>query len=111
MKVKELKEIIEDLENNNYNLEEIDVVVPTMKLGCVGAVPSTSIQRALKGFDWDSNKLLLYPETILREIELDEIKYLREKYEELGGKVYEINNNLKRENKELRDKINKLEQQ
>ena len=110
MKVKELKEIIERLENNNCNIEDIEVVVPTMKLGCAGPTPTTSIRSAFKGIDWDNNKLLLYPETTLREIERDEIKSLKEKYEELGRKVYEINN-LKRENKKLKDKINKLEQQ
>ena len=110
MKVKELKEIIERLENNNCNIEELEVVVPTMKLGCVGPTPTTSIQSAFKGIDWDNNKLLLYPETTLREIERDEIKSLKEKYEEVGWKAYEINN-LKRENKKLKDKINKLEQQ
>ena len=110
MKVKELKEIIERLENNNCNIEDIEVVVPTMKLGCVGPTPTTSIQSAFKGIDWDNNKLLLYPETTLREIERDEIKSLKEKYEEVGWKAYEINN-LKRENKKLKDKINKLEQQ
>lgn len=110
MKIKELKEIIEHLENNNYNLEDIEVVVTTMKLGCAGATPTTGIQSAFKGIDWDNNKLLLYPETTLREIEQDEIKPLKEKYEEVGWKAYEINN-LKRENKKLKDKINKLEQQ
>ena len=110
MKVKELKEIIERLENNNCNIEGVEVVVPTMKLGCVGPTPTTSIQSAFKGIDWDNNKLLLYPETTLREIERDEIKSLKEKYEEVGWKAYEINN-LKRENKKLKDKINKLEQQ
>ena len=110
MKVKELKEIIERLENNNYNIEDIEVVVPTVKLGCVGPTPTTSIQSAFVGIDWDNNKLLLYPETTLREIDRDEIKSLREKYEDLGWKAYEINN-LKRENKKLKDKINKLEQQ
>ena len=110
MKAKELKEIIEHLENNNYNLEDVEVVVPTVKLGCVGPTPTTSIQSAIEGIDWDNNKLLLYPETTLREIDQDEIKSLREKYEDLGWKAYEINN-LKRENKKLKDKINKLEQQ
>ena len=110
MKAKELKEIIEHLENNNYNIEDIEIVVPTMKLGCVGPTPTTSIQGAFVGIDWDNNKLLLYPETTLREIDRDEIKYLSEKYKDLGWKAYEINN-LKRENKKLKDKINKLEQQ
>ena len=47
MKAKELKGIIEHLENNNYNIEDIEVVVPTMKLGCVGPTPTTSIRGAI----------------------------------------------------------------
>lgn len=66
------------------NLEDIQVVIPTHKVGLIGGAPHTNIKSIGLGFDWDRGKLIIYPEQTLREIDRDEIKTLKDKYKELG---------------------------
>jgi len=84
------------------------VVIPVYRVGAVGGTPSVDIKIVRAGFDWDSGRIFIEPETRLREIDRDEIKTMQDKYEELGWKHYEISG-LKSENKKLRKRIEELE--
>lgn len=110
MTLSELKELVEQMEQQavrqRLNLEEIQVVIASHKVGLIGGTPSTNIKDINLGFDWDSGKLIIYPEQTLREIDRDEIKTLRDKYEELGWSKYEIDKIVK-ENKKLKEQLNK----
>jgi hypothetical protein len=61
------------------------------------------------GFDWDNNKLMLYPTEDLSRSDHDYLANIRKQAEELGWSVYEMGN-LKREikhlNKLLKEKEN-----
>ena len=110
MTLLELKELVEQMEQQSirqrFNLEDIQVVIATHKVGLSGGTPNTNIKRIDLGFDWDRGKLIIYPEQTLREIDRDEIKALRGKYEELGWSKYKIDKIVK-ENKKLKEQFNK----
>lgn len=108
MNLLELKELVEHIEQQatrqRLNLEDVQVVIPTHKLGMIGGTPNTGIKSIYLGFDWDRGKLLIIPEKTLREIDKDEIKALRDKYEELSWKKSKIDR-LLRENKKLKEQL------
>ena len=110
MTLSELKELVCAIEQQairqRLNLEDIQVVIATHKVGLIGGTPNTNIKRIDLGFDWDRGKLIIYPEQTLREIDRDEIKALRDKYEELGWSKYKIDKIVK-ENKKLKEQLNK----
>ena len=89
-------------------LEAVNVVIPIETVGRVGGTSSIPIKTMIKGFDWDNNKLLLYPETDLMLADTDTLSKLREECEQMGWTAFEIGN-LKRENKRLRKMIAELE--
>lgn len=110
MTLSELKELVEQMEQQairqRLNLEDVQVVIATHKVGLIGGTPNTNIKCINLGFDWDSGKLIIYPEQTLREIGRDEIKALKDKYEELGWSKYKIDKIVK-ENKKLKEQLNK----
>ncbi len=110
MTLLELKELVEQMEQQairqRLNLEDVQVVIATHKLGLIGGTPNTNIKCINLGFDWDRGKLIIYPEQTLREIDRDEIKALKDKYEELGWSKYKIDKIVK-ENKKLKEQLNK----
>jgi len=91
-----------------HRKQDWQVVIPVYRVGAVGGTPSVDIKIVRAGFDWDSGRIFIEPETRLREIDRDEIKTMQDKYEELGWKHYEISG-LKSENKKLRKRIEELE--
>ena len=110
MTLSELKELVEQTEQQairqRLNLEDVQVVIATHKVGLIGGTPNTNIKCINLGFDWDRGKLIIYPEQTLREISRDEIKTLKDKYEELGWSKYKIDKIVK-ENKKLKEQLNK----
>lgn len=72
----------------------------------IGGTPNTNIKCINLGFDWDRSKLIIYPEQTLWEISRDEIKTLKDNYEELGWGKYKIDKTVK-ENKKLKEQLNK----
>ena len=110
MTLSELKELVEQTEQQvirqRLNLEDVQVVIATHKVGLIGGTPNTNIKCINLGFDWDRGKLIIYPEQTLREIDRDEIKTLKDKYEELGWSKYKIDKIVK-ENKKLKGQLNK----
>ena len=110
MTLSELKELVEQMEQQAIrqclNLEDVQVVITTHKVGIIGGTPHTNIKSINLGFDWDRGKLIIHPEQTLREIDRDEIKALKDKYEELGWNKYKIDKIIK-ENKKLKEQLNK----
>lgn len=110
MLFKELETIVEHIRSSykgKYNEDECDnlrVCVHVKRIGVIGGTPCVDIKRIDVGFDWDKRKLMLIPETDLRETTRDEIKEIKEKYEELGNTLLVIRA-LKRENKKLKEKL------
>jgi hypothetical protein len=109
MNLKQLKEILNRPIYENREDEEYRVGIAVATAGSVGGTPVVGVKSVQYGFDWDSGKLIIYPEQDLREISRDEIKALRDKYSELSWKHYEISN-LKRENQRLKEKLRQYEE-
>jgi hypothetical protein len=89
-------------------MDNWQVVIPVYRVGAVGGTPSVNIKIVRAGFDWDSGRIFIEPETRLREIDLFEIKMMQDKYEELGWTHYEISG-LKKEIERLRKVVIELE--
>jgi hypothetical protein len=106
MKLSDLKYFMDHYRDQ----DDLEVVVCVERVGTVGATPTVSIKTANAGFDWDQGRLMLYPEKNLREIDRDEIAALRKNYDELGWSLYKINN-IKRENKQLKEQVRLLKQE
>lgn len=110
MNLLELKKLVELFEQQTtrqrMNLEDVQVVIDSHKVGMIGGTPTTNIKSINLGFDWDKGKLIISPENILREIDRDEIKMLRDKYEELSWKKSKIDRIVK-ENKRLKEQLDK----
>lgn len=108
MTLTELKQMVdrayERAAKGHRNPDSVTVYIPTFKVGAVGHIPVTGVKSVHMGFDWEANSCLITPETSLREIDRDEIKTLREKYDDLSWKLSDIDR-LKRENKRLKEQI------
>lgn len=56
MTLSELKELVEQMEQHairqRLNLEDIQVVIASHKVGLIGGTPSTNIKYISLGFDW-----------------------------------------------------------
>jgi CO dehydrogenase/acetyl-CoA synthase delta subunit len=106
MKMSDLKYLMDHYRGR----DDLEVVVCVERAGAIGATPAVSVKSANLGFDWDQGRLVLYPETTLREIDRDEIAALRKNYDELGWSLYKVNN-IKRENKQLKEQVELLKQE
>lgn len=110
MTILELKELVCAIEQQairqRLNLEDVKVVIATHKVGLIGGTPNTNIKSINLGFDWDAGKLTIYPEQTLLEIDRDEIKTLKDNYEELGRNKYMMYK-LVKENKRLKEQLSK----
>lgn len=111
MKLSELKQMVdravEQCERYHNNPDNITVRIPTYKTGTAGHIPCTDVKSANMGFDWEASSFLIRPEKELREIDRDEIKALRDKYEELSWTHYKVSK-IKKENKELKEEVARL---
>jgi hypothetical protein len=75
-----------------------------VEVGTVGHRPVTNVKSIGMGFDWEANSCIITPEKELREIDLNEVDSLHKRYGDLSRLLYEVNN-LKQENKRLKDII------
>lgn len=98
---------IEQCERTYRSPDSITVYIPSFKTGSVGHIPCTDVKGANMGFDWEASSFLIWPEKELREIDRDEIKSLRDKYEELSWTHYKVSK-IKKENEKLKEEIAKL---
>ena len=88
--------------------EDITVRIPVFRLGGFGHQPCVDVTNATLGFDWEKGSFLIIPAKELRETNCDEIKKLRDEYEELSWSLYKINQ-LKRANKELQKQLEQIQ--
>lgn len=107
MNLLELKQIIDRTIDTVHNPEQVTVRISTFKTGTAGHLPCTDVKSAWKGFDWEAGSFIITPEKDLREIDRDEIKSLRNQYEELGWSLYKVGK-VKKENEMLKQKIKQL---
>lgn len=108
MNIIELKKIVDRLYETTKEYKELtNIGIQVKRVGSVAGTPLVNVKSIHSGFDWNAGKIIIVPETDLREINRDEIKSIQEKYDELGWKYYKINN-LQRENKKLKEEIEKL---
>lgn len=107
MNLLELKQIVDHAVEHSHDLDQITVRILTFKVGSAGHVPCTDVKSMMMGFDWEARSFLIQPESTLREIDRDEIKTLRDKYEELSWSLYRIDK-IKRENKQLKEQLEQL---
>lgn len=107
MNLLELKQIVDHAVEFARDPEQITVRIPTYKVGTAGHIPCTDVKFAQQGFDWEAGSFLISPVKELREIDRDEIKSLRDQYEELSWTLYKVGK-VKRENEQLKAKIKEL---
>ena len=113
MNLTELKEQVDWLYENQGRYmhqlpESITVGIVIKTVGTAGGTPVVGVKNIHAGFDWDNGKLLIYPESDVREIKADELLTLRKANEKEGWAQYE-NRGLKSEIKKLTAKIALLE--
>lgn len=65
MTLKELKERISHLDER---YDELEVCIPNNKKGMYGGMPVTNVKNVGKGFDWNSGKFIIWPETEMVEM-------------------------------------------
>ena len=107
MNVEELKQLLERFQSRR-DYENAPVCIKVERVGAVGAMPTVEIKSVSMGIDWDKGKVIIYPETLLREVDRDELSAIRKKVEEAGWGYYELAN-LKKENAKLKKKLAQLE--
>lgn len=99
---------IVDQHSRNKNLEDIRVCIPIITPSAIGGTPCIDIKSIQLGFDWDNNKLMLYPIEDLSRTDHDYLANIRKEAAELGWSVYEMGN-LKREIKFLKKLLKEKE--
>lgn len=112
MNLEEFKQAIDfahqQCEHPYQTPEEITVRIPVYRLGSDGHRSCVDVANATLGFDWEKGSFLITPAKELRETDCDEIKKLRDEYEELSWSLYKINQ-LKRANKELQRQLKQMQ--
>ena len=104
MNLKQLRDninaICERIERHPYdNLEDYIVAIPASHVGVVGGQPYVDVKGVNLGFDWDKNKLFLWPDTPIRSTNRDEVQAISAKVNKLSFEL-----------RDLRNKINKVQQ-
>ena len=111
MNLKQLYDIVKrsivHCEKRHQDPAEIDVCIKIESVGAVGGMAKVDIKSVIQGCDWDSDKLIIYPEEDLSLTDHDYLTKIRKEVQNLGWDVYEFNN-LKRENKKLREQLSEL---
>ena len=61
MNILQLKEIIDRIidRKEDYELEQLRVVIPIKSVGSVGGTPCVDIKSVMAGFDWDNGKWIV----------------------------------------------------
>ena len=109
MNLVELKTMIDNIVSRHRYPEEVQVVIPVFRVGQMGPRSTVPVKNIYLGFDWDDNTLFINPDgDELREINVDEISAIREKYDELCWTQYKISK-IKRENEVLKKKLKEHE--
>lgn len=100
----ELEKILKHIrkqDNEFSTCDELRVCIPVEIVGTCGGHPCVDVKDISCGIDWDNGKLFITPEFLLRETTRDELKEIREKFEELANHMRTIRE-LKKEIKKLK---------
>ena len=106
-----LKEVVEviskSIERKNKKPEDVVLGIRVQNVGAIGPSPVTDVLSLSLGFDWDEGRCIIYPMKTLREIDLDELARIREKYNSDGLKQFEYGQ-FKKKYETLLDKYEDL---
>lgn len=91
-----VNEVAKIAEMQHKNLEDIDVGILVKVIGSIGPLPTVSVKNIGLGIDWDKGKCLITPEKELRETDMDEIKAIQKKFDDMGWAYYEATKTLKK---------------
>lgn len=108
VKAPDFKNKLDRIHEVSRNFENLKVCIKVERAGVVGSSPTVEVKNVSAGFDWDNGKLIIYPESLLREVDRDELDMINKKMKEAGWNYYEFSN-LKRENVKLKQKIQELQ--
>lgn len=107
MNLQELNVLIQrELELCKMNRKDPASLTVGIVIETVSAVgtPSTTIKGLQQGFDWDSGKLLIYPEKDLMLANHDHLAQLRKEAEDIGYTAQNVRN-LKRQIKKMKEEL------
>lgn len=89
-KLKEVVGVIEEsIKKLKMNPSEVIMGIRVQNVGAIGPSPVTDVLSVSLGFDWDKGRCIIYPMKTLREVDLDELARIREKYNSDGMKQFE----------------------
>ena len=108
VKALDFKSQLDRIHEVSREFENLKVCIKVERVGAVGSSPTVEVKNVSAGFDWDKGKLIIYPESLLREVDRDELDMINKKMKEAGWNYYEFSN-LKRENAKLKQKIQELQ--
>ena len=108
VKASDFKSQLDRIHEVSREFENLKVCIKVERVGAVGSSPTVEVKNVSAGFDWDKGKLIIYPESLLREVDRDELDMINKKMKEAGWNYYEFSN-LKRENVKLKQKIQELQ--
>lgn len=80
MRNKDLIAILEKLPPEN------EVVIENSIFGTLGGTPSVNIEYVVNGFDWDSGRIIIFPEMEMSTKSTEDLELMR-KYMNLHSKV------------------------
>ena len=108
MNLKQLYDIIEreviHCEKRHQDPATIKVCIPIQTVNAIGGTPCADVRQANKGFDWDDNKFMLYPEKNLSLTDHDYLDKMRKEAEDIGWTGNDVRN-LKAEIKKLKKQL------
>lgn len=111
MNLYELKEVVDGLveqaERQRLDANSVSVSIKSYMLGTVGPTSTTDIATINMGFDWDKGRVIINPTKTLREIDRDEVKSIRDRFEKEGWTQYSVRN-LKAEHNKLKKLYSEL---
>ena len=108
MNLQELYNIVEQdmiqCQQRHKDPTEIRVCIPIQTVTAFGGTPCVDIESIRDGFDWDMNKLMIYPAKDLSLTDQISLDQQREEHKKAVWSAYEVGN-LKREIKKLRKQL------
>lgn len=104
MRTKDLKSFVDTFCHKDYPLQDRNVVIAVKRIGQVGGTPSVGVKNIYAGIDWDSGKILIYPEKELMIADDELLKDRQKLVDRIGWLEYE-KRGLQSEVRRLRKKL------
>lgn len=70
MKLKDLKELVDTYMDSGF--QDCDIVIKVFSPGSMGGTPVVHIDSINKGFDWDSNKIIIKTKDVIKKVDINE---------------------------------------